>query len=623
MTRLYYNNIWLLVLCACWCLVVAVPSPATTSRQCEPIRIELCQNLGYNSTRMPNLGGNELQQEAEYILKSFNPLIEYGCSAQLKLFLCSIYAPMCTEKVPTPIGPCRSLCENVKRLCFPVLEGFGFGWPDALNCSRFPKENNHEHMCMEGPGGGSKPPETDPKEDVTMTKPHWMTTNQQQCKDGYVNLREVIGRPLMPTNNGGGCIAICDSSLLFDAADKKFAEVWVTVWAVICLVFSLASAITLCIGGGRVRIRPLMALALCYCCVATGWMIRIVAGRYSIGCRYQLSEELEDVGGGDYVVVQDSGITGNAKCTLVFFLIYYFGMAANAWWVALCIWWLSKAAFDWSTERMRNVSTLLHVFAWGVPAIQTVFVILLNKIDSDELTGVCNVGNRSLSSLLYFGLVPQAFYLFLGIKVLFIGCYKILTRPLPIPAPISALTTPLTPLTLHSAHSRRSEKNKDSDLLGALACVYVIPMASVLGCLCYEYNHRLFLQVTSDGLNNGKTRAQLSIFLLKHLMSLFIGVSSVFWLWSSKSIVAWRTTLQRVMPKRLQKQLPLTNTNMPNIHGAGQQMALQVRASSVATPVGRSQSHNRTLSTSLSTTLSTTAGSRQSNRRRDYYHRRN
>lgn len=55
--------------------------------------------------------------------------------------------------------------------------------------------------------------------------------------------------------------------------------------------------------------------------------------------------------------------------------------------MALCIWWLSKAAFDWSTERMRNVSTLLHVFAWGVPAIQTVFVILLNKIDSDELTG--------------------------------------------------------------------------------------------------------------------------------------------------------------------------------------------------------------------------------------------
>lgn len=91
-------------------------------RTCEPIRLEMCKGLGYNMTGMPNLGGNEGQQEADFSLKSFSPLIQYGCSQQLKLFLCSVYVPMCTEKVANPIGPCRGLCESVRSRCNPILE---------------------------------------------------------------------------------------------------------------------------------------------------------------------------------------------------------------------------------------------------------------------------------------------------------------------------------------------------------------------------------------------------------------------------------------------------------------------------------------------------------------------
>lgn len=173
-------------------------------RTCEPIRVEMCKNFGYNMTGMPNLGGNELQQEANYYLKTFEPLIQYGCSKHLKLFLCSVYVPMCTEKVENPIGPCRGLCEHVYTRCMPVLEGFGFSWPDALNCSRFPIENNHEHMCMEGP--------RDMVSDVTA--PARSVVPNVDCPPNQIR-KEL----------NGNCVNACNGDHLFNSAEKKFAEV--------------------------------------------------------------------------------------------------------------------------------------------------------------------------------------------------------------------------------------------------------------------------------------------------------------------------------------------------------------------------------------------------------------
>lgn len=56
---------------------------------------------------------------------------EFLVSVHFQFFLCSVYVPMCTDKVPIPIGPCGSMCISVKKRCFPVLQEFGFIWPEV------------------------------------------------------------------------------------------------------------------------------------------------------------------------------------------------------------------------------------------------------------------------------------------------------------------------------------------------------------------------------------------------------------------------------------------------------------------------------------------------------------
>ncbi|XP_071052159.1 frizzled-4-like [Onthophagus taurus] len=524
-------------------------------RQCEPIRMEICRGLGYNLTAMPNLGGNEYQEEAEFYLKTFQPLINFGCSPQLNLFLCSVYVPMCTEKVSHPIGPCRGLCEGVRDLCFPVLEKFGFPWPETLNCTKFPIENNQEHMCMEGPK-------------------NMMVSSSGRGSHVDNSLRTHDCPPNHARNDASGpCIPLYDPNFLFDDNEKNFAEVWITVWATISFISSLFAALTLSIGGGRVKARPLVSLALCYCLVSVGWITRVITGRKAGSCLP--NENAQDFH-------EDDGLT-NANCAIVFLMIYYFGMAANAWWVALCAWWVAKAGLSWPSEKLRNLGSCLHIAAWGFPAIQTVGALVKREIDTDELTGTCYIGNKNSGILLGLVLLPQSLYLISGVTLLAIGSIYVMKKP---------QTVSAAPLT-------GAAPRKESDILGGLSTLYIIPTACVLASICYEYNNR-------DDWFRGTEKPALWAFLLKHLMSLFVGVSTIFWLWSKKTIAAWRNVCKRLGPRKqiaVKCQMPLVVTHPPQISHISSTMTTSSRHSSRSHPHRKPRmpqqhhQHQRTLKT--------------------------
>ncbi|XP_052337793.1 secreted frizzled-related protein 5 isoform X1 [Oncorhynchus keta] len=117
--------------------------PRSSSR-CVPIPagMALCQNIGYATMRMPNLLGHESPGEAVQQSASWLPLLARECHPDARIFLCSLFTPICLDRF---VSPCQSLCESVRDSCAPIMGCYGYPWPDILRCDQFPA--NHL-MCI-------------------------------------------------------------------------------------------------------------------------------------------------------------------------------------------------------------------------------------------------------------------------------------------------------------------------------------------------------------------------------------------------------------------------------------------------------------------------------------------
>lgn len=73
--------------------------PRSSSR-CVPMPagMALCQNIGYDTMRMPNLLGHESLAEAVQQSASWLPLLARECHPDARVFLCSLFAPICLDR---------------------------------------------------------------------------------------------------------------------------------------------------------------------------------------------------------------------------------------------------------------------------------------------------------------------------------------------------------------------------------------------------------------------------------------------------------------------------------------------------------------------------------------------
>lgn len=375
---------------------------APVNPKCEPISIPLCQDIEYNMTIFPNLLNHQKQEEAGLEVHQFFPLVKVKCSPDLKFFLCTMYAPVCTV-LDDPIPPCRFLCKSARDGCEILMNKFGFNWPKSLECDEFPEsglcvgenktqssagstndggnggmfggletDDQRPEPAYPGPGPVGKTP--DPKNNTHC--PEQLTT--RDSGDGSDYKIRVHGKPLR-------CGLPCEAGkLFFDSKEVQIIRIWTGVWAILCAVSTLFTVLTFFIDMDRFRYpeRPIIFLSFCYLFIAVAHAVGF-AMPMEISCYLRSQTGLQLISRG----------TGNQLCTALAMTIYFFTMASSIWWVALTVTWFLTAGLKWGHEAIEAHAYYFHIAAWGIPAILMIAVLVTHSIDGDVFSGVCSVGN--------------------------------------------------------------------------------------------------------------------------------------------------------------------------------------------------------------------------------------
>ena len=519
------------------------------NNRCERITIPLCSHLRYNMTRMPNLVGHQNQKDAAMQVHEFLPLVQVGCSKYLRFFLCSLYAPMCTDMQQTGeesivVPACRSMCLEVKSRCEPVLLKLKFAWPPALDCEKLPEKSDGKkgELCMAVPADSEDPVDLGPigqgsqiNDDLirVIEEYHNQRINEIErkkpvppeptmvCPDRYIYIDKVQKK-----NNS--CAPRCNVDVLFRQEDKNFAEIWTIVWAAICCLSTTCTALTFFIDTQRFKYpeRPIIFLSMCYAIYSIAYVIRAVTGSEAISC-----DRRRD---GSQFLIQEG--LESTWCIIVFLILYFFGMAGALWWVILTITWFLAAARKWGQEAIEAFSSYFHLAAWAIPAMKTIIILTMRRVDGDELTGLCYVGNQDSQAQTGFVLVPLIVYLIIGTFFLlsgFVALFRIRDN-----------------LLHEGTNIRKLEKLMAK--IGIFSVLYTVPSTCVIGCLFYERMNlstwRLVAMTTDcKDLKYGEKDCSLErsipsveVFMLKYFMSLVVGITSGMWIWSHKTLTSWK-----------------------------------------------------------------------------------
>lgn len=346
-----------------------------------------------------------------------------------------------------------------------------------------------------------------------------------RCPPRYVYVGQFIDR-----RGNESCVARCDVDVMYKKTDKNFAEVWMLIWAVFCFASTLLTFFTYAIKPSRFQYpqKPIIFLSCCCFMVSCGYILRVIIGSSAISC--------EALRPGVKFIIQEG--VGNTWCIVVFLILYYFGMAGLIWWVNLTISFYLSSARQWSSEAIESKSNFFHIASWTIPAIKTIIILTLRKVDGDELTGTCYVGNQDTRSMIFFVLLPLLAYLTVGIIFIltgFIAMFRIRRD-------------------LKGEGTNVSKFDRLMVKIGTFSFLYTAPVSCVIGCLIYSnMNHSIwkhrslltpcrYLDSTPNAVDCSleKSIPNVGVHMLRIFMLLIIGTASGIWSWSPKTLQTWK-----------------------------------------------------------------------------------
>ncbi|XP_078107634.1 frizzled-3-like isoform X1 [Sander vitreus] len=425
---------------------------------CEPIRLRMCQDLPYNTTFMPNLLNHYDQQTAALAMEPFHPMVNLVCSADLRMFLCALYAPVCTVYGQVSM-PCRSLCQRAKDECHKLMEVFGVSWPDDMDCSRFPD-------CDE--------PYPRPEDLLTSSDPTDQSSMTVQRDYGFWCPRELKVDPDLGYTFMGkkDCSAPCPS-MFFNQQELTFIRYFIGVVSIACLSATLFTFLTFLIDVTRFRYpeRPIIFYAVCYVMVSLVFFLGFLL-EDRVACNAVSPAQFRAS-----TITQGSH---NKVCTLFFMVLYFFTMAGSVWWVILTITWFLAAVPKWGSEAIEKKALLFHAVAWGLPGALTVTLLALNKIEGDGISGVCFIGLYDIDALRWFVLAPLCLNVAVGVSLLLVG--------------IVALNRVRMEIPLEKENQTKLVKFMIR--MGVFSVLYLVPLLTVIGCYLYEHTYRSIWETT-------------------------------------------------------------------------------------------------------------------------------